>query len=259
MTNPDDKRSPLKAPPLRQAGQSLDEEIERQIDDNILVYAIWASVLVFLAAWEWWRHLSANPPDPWLYTGLAVVGVLISVWKITNARRKVRALKLGREGEQFVGQLLEELRARAFNVFHDIPGDRFNIDHVIVGPKGIYTIETKTLSKPVRGESRVTFDGEQILANGFKPDRDPVVQAIAQASWLQEQLFVSTGRKFHVRPVVIYLGWFVEKTGGAKSDVWVLNEKALPPFIEREREVLTREDVYLVSDRIAIYVRSKNL
>lgn len=44
---------------------------------------------------------------------------------------------------------------------------------------GIFTVETKTFSKPARGNAKVTFDGENILVNGFRPDRDPVTQARA--------------------------------------------------------------------------------
>jgi hypothetical protein len=61
-------------------------------------------------------------------------------------------LRLGLEGERTVGHALEELRVYGYQVFHDIPGNKFNIDHVIAGPAGIFTIETKTRSKPGDGD-----------------------------------------------------------------------------------------------------------
>lgn len=64
---------------------------------------------------------------------------------------------------------------------HDEIGQGFNLDHVLIGSAGVFTIETKTLSKPVRGQARIKFDGERFLVNGFEPDRDPVIQAKAQA------------------------------------------------------------------------------
>jgi hypothetical protein len=42
-------------------------------------------------------------------------------------------LMQGREGEKAVGQYLERLRARGYQVLHDIPGENFNIDHVLIG------------------------------------------------------------------------------------------------------------------------------
>ena len=44
--------------------------------------------------------------------------------------------------------MLEDLRAQGYAVFHDIPGDGFNVDHALIGPAGIFAIETKTRAKP---------------------------------------------------------------------------------------------------------------
>jgi hypothetical protein len=90
------------------------------------------------------------------------------------------------------------------DIFHDLIGNDFNVDHVLVGPAGIFTVETKTFSKPARGNAKVTFDGENVLVNGFRPDRDPVTQARAQANWLRNLVLESTGRKVVVRSVVLF-------------------------------------------------------
>ena len=88
-----------------------------------------------------------SPPRPWFYTILAVVVVGYTVFRSVKTIRKVRQLKLGRDGEKVVGQFLEELRAKGATVFHDIPANGFNVDHVVISPKGIYIIETKTYRK----------------------------------------------------------------------------------------------------------------
>lgn len=255
----ENKRSPLKGGLLRQAGQSADEEITRLFDEDVLPYYFIAVLLVVLAGYEWWRSYSGSPPLPWFFTLVAVVAVALAAWKVVCIIRSVRNLRLGRDGERAVGQFLEDLRAQGFRVFHDLPGEGFNVDHVIVGPKGIFTIETKTVSKPRRGQSSITFDGEHVSIRGRKPDRDPIVQARAQASWLRDLVFESTGHKIAVRSVVVYPGWFIEgPPKGVKSDVWVLNPKALPGFIAHEHDVLLVEDVHLISDRISRHVRAEN-
>lgn len=83
-------------------------------------------------------------------------------------------------------------------------------------------------------DAKVIFDGERILVDGFEPDRNPVIQAKAQATWLREVLAESTGRKFPVRPVVLFPGWFVEQGKGTTREIWVLTLKALPSFLARE-------------------------
>lgn len=84
-------------------------------------------------------------------------------------------------------------------MFHDVPGDGFNIDHVVLSPLGFYTIETKTQSKPARGSPRIQLKAESVLVDGHRPDRDPLVQAKASARWLGQLLEESTGKHFPVR------------------------------------------------------------
>ena len=72
-----------------------------------------------------------------------------------------------------------------------------------IGPAGIFTVETKTHSKPI-GDARIVFDGEAIRIGGFELDRDPVIQAKAQASWLRELLTESTGRKCDVKSAIVF-------------------------------------------------------
>ena len=49
----------------------------------------------------------------------------------------------GAAGEEHVGSVLDELRPAGWFALHDVDVGRGNIDHVLVGPAGIYTIETK--------------------------------------------------------------------------------------------------------------------
>ncbi|MGD1866748.1 MAG: nuclease-related domain-containing protein [Phormidesmis sp.] len=42
-------------------------------------------------------------------------------------------------------------------MFHDVVGKNFNIDHVVIGDTGIFTIETKTYRKPMRRSCQYSF------------------------------------------------------------------------------------------------------
>ncbi len=57
MANHDasDTRSPLTAPPLRNPGQSLDEEINRVLDEDMLSYFMVAMFLLAITLMEWLR------------------------------------------------------------------------------------------------------------------------------------------------------------------------------------------------------------
>lgn len=248
-------KSPIKNLPVRLPGQSSREHFDKFFEDKILFPALFAGMLGVLAAMEWYGSLTRTPRMPWLYTVMAIACIGIACWRIRVAFRKARALSLGIVGEEAVGQFLEErLRPSGYQVLHDIPADGFNVDHVVIGPTGVFTIETKTHSKPAKGACYVTYDGETISVNGFKPDRDPVVQAKAQARWLFDLLEKSTGRRVFIQPVVLYPGWFVEPQP-PRAEVWVLNEKALTMFISNARGCqLSNEDVHLLAFHLAKYV-----
>ncbi len=131
----------------------------------------------------------------------------------------------------------------------------FNIDHILIGKKGIYTIETKTISKYQKGSQTIKYDGETISVNGQIPDRDPIVQAKAQASWVKDLLKDLTGKTFKVKPVVLYPGWFVEKQPRGAA-VWVLSPKALDSFIENMDSVIDERLIPSIATHFSRYVRN---
>jgi len=100
----------------------------------------------------------------------------------------------------------------------------------------VFTIETKTRSKPKRGRAIVHYDGQTVSVNGRQPDRNPIAQAKARATWLRETLARSIGLDVHVQPIVAFPGWFVEPPANPSRDVWVLSRKEEPSFIENSRQ-----------------------
>jgi hypothetical protein len=153
-------RSPLKKKPLRNPGESIQREMENLLDSEVLPQFIAAFMIVAFAVYEWIRWLGDAPPRPILITILALGYIAYTAYKVITVRKRYRSLQLGYEGEKAVGQYLEGLRAQGCRVFHDVIGDNFNIDHIVVSTKGIFVIETKTYNKPIKGEAIATFDGE---------------------------------------------------------------------------------------------------
>jgi hypothetical protein len=251
-------RSPLKARALRNPGEYLGQEIKRLQIEDIGSYIMIGMVFAFLAVFEWLRFLLKWPPQPKLFTVSALLVCFFAWIKVRQIRRRVRILRQAEEGEKAVGQYLEPLREKGYKVLHDIVAGSFNLDHVLIGPSGVYVIETKTISKPNGREGVVEYDGEKVTVAGFSPDRDPIIQAKAESQWLEDFIKESTGKSFRVRSVVLYPGWFVNKQPKG-SEVWVLNPKALPAFLENERSTMSPEDVNLVSYHLSRYVRGSTV
>lgn len=248
-------KSPLKGKPLRVPGESLDEEIDRWTNERAFEYLIGAAAFFVIAWMEWFGYLTHSPRRPVLFSVLAVVAVAVAAWRLWIIRGRVLQLKLGRDGERVVGQFLERLRDGGGQVFHDVPGEGFNLDHVVISPHGLYAVETKTLSKPWP-KAVITVDGDSLRIAGRIPDRNPIEQVTGAARWLECLLEQSTGKRFAVRGVVVFPGWFVDQCS-PRGHVWVLEPKALPGFIEKEPATIAPTDVALASYHMSRYIRSE--
>jgi hypothetical protein len=248
-------QSPLKDKPLRLPGESLDREIDKWVNDKALGVLFVAACFCFVAYFEWYGYLTHAPRRPVLFTVVAAAAVIFAGWRIWGIRWKVKRLRQGRDGERAVGQFLERLREGGSQVFHDVRGEGFNIDHVVISPHGIYAIETKTLSKPWPN-AKIVVEGDALSVAGQVPDRNPIKQVTAGSRWLEDELKKSTGKRFFVRGVVVFPGWFVEQRGPS-GDVWVLEPKALPAFINGAPAMIGATDVALAAYHLSRYVRSE--
>lgn len=241
---------------MRNPGQSIEEARHKLFEDKLEYPLVVTCGALAVAIAEAVGHIFNQPRYPILYGILFLACAIFLAFRVWRVRPQLRAYRLAAEGEKAVGQFLEKLRAEGYEIVHDIPAGTFNIDHVIVGPPGVFTVETKTWSKPMRGDPKIAFDGETLTAAGLIPDRDPIKQSRGQVSWIATLLKESTGRQFPVRGVVLFPGWFVEQGEGTLREIWVLNPKALPSFLANAKAVLVPEDVKLANYHLSRFVRT---
>ena len=246
------KRSPL-SKPVRYAGQSSEEKIV-ELQRDVFVYILITSFIIVLAIYEWWHWYKNIPPQPIAAFVLATIVGVYSYLKIRKIKKQINNYKLGRQGEIEVEKEWDKLKERGFKVFPDIickDFDKvFNIDHVVVSRHGIFSIETKAYSMPAIGETKILFDGKNILIPGQQPDDKPVNQAYANAKWLSQRLEAVTGKRFAIMPVLVFLRWYVVETKKTK-DIWVINPKMLLKRILQRPVSLSLEDVALIADRLS--------
>lgn len=221
-------------------GQSL---MLKYLNEIIAILGWWMVVIAIgtLALMEWMRYWFNSPPTPKVMSTLAVVVVVVAFLKTYRKWRSLEPILQGMRGERWVGQQLETLRRVGYQIIHDIEQPQGNIDHVLIGPAGVFTIETKTYSKPKCGDCRVTYNGQTILLNGHAPDRNPLAQANAEAQALRSLLFDLTGEDTTVQPVVLYEGWFVEIQGEPQG-VRVRNTKYLLKELQNRAKTAALND-----------------
>ena len=127
---------------------------------------------------------------------------------------EIHWLRLGLRGEQAVAEKLLELAPEGYRTFHDFPAAKnWNIDHVLVGPPGVFAIETKTRSKrkapPGKKDQEVLYDGK-VLRFPWFTDNKASEQATANAQWLGNYLRKSTGiESLWVPGLLVIPGWYV--------------------------------------------------
>jgi hypothetical protein len=237
--------------------------MEKLLWDELGSPLLFALICITLAGFEWFAALRQLPPQPWLFTSLAVVTSLYAARKVVKVRTRVRRMALGRDGERIVAEELDKLRASGAEVIHDVPAPGFNLDHVVLSCRGIYAIETKTWSTPRSGDARIRLTEAGIFVGGRRPTRDPLAQAQSAAKWLSRFLEESTGKRFPVRGTVLFPGRFIERMSPAwrrsPERPWVLEPKALGSFIEHEPQSIEESDLRLAVSRLAHYVRNASV
>jgi len=251
--------NPLKRKPLRQAGQS-DQEKVRELEYLIATFigAVIFFILIIFKEWlAWFMH---TPPQPILWTVILIIPIIYSSYMIRRLLAERRDWDLGRLGEIEVGNFLEELRNEGWGIFHDIQcesdGKKFNIDHVVVSPHGIFAIETKAPRKRLVGNNRVHFDGQStIRISGKATDRETAPNAISKAAFLANKILPKgkNQKGYHVIPILAYPGWSVIGNHVGK-DIWVLNPGQLKAVISMQPLSLSIDECNMVS----IYLKERN-
>ena len=144
--------------------------------------------------------------------------------------------------ENAFGAILDSLPEGNF-VVHDFNPGKGNIDHILIGPKGIFTLETKSHA----GE--VTFDGNKLLRNGKPFEKDFIKQAWAKCFLVREILThwgITTPLS---EPVILFADAFVKVQGKAKG-VEIASIEYLPKFLERLPNRLSIHEAERIYDRI---------
>jgi hypothetical protein len=138
----------------------------------------------------------------------------------------------GAQGEELVGEILERLQADGWHVTHDVSLGRGNIDHVLVGPAGIFAIETKSH----RGRISIDHLDQRMLA-----------QAYAEKKLLER----ITGLK--VQPLLVFSdAWLVGRVPAQRRGVTVLPARMLAWFLSRRRPTLSIEQARELHERLAL-------
>ncbi len=153
--------------------------------------------------------------------------------KADRLARTAEFFERGAEGEEVTAAALAALPASDWAVFHDIrwPGRRYaNVDHVVVGPPGVFVVDSKNWSGSI-----VVRD--QVLRQDGR-SREKAVAGAAEAALAVAQLTREVPVD-HVHPVLCFVR--DEPLTGWARDVMVCSTSNIVEMLLSRRAVLTPE------------------
>jgi hypothetical protein len=150
------------------------------------------------------------------------------------------AWRRGAAGEQRTARLLSPLERQGWVLLHDlaVPGSRANIDHLVIGPGGVFVID----SKQYRG--RLQFDGSGRLWHGRYP-LTPTLRAVSFEADQAARVLPDPGMV--VVPIVAVHGVQVPWDKVVTDGVPVVSARRLPSMLRVLPAVLGPERVAVLA------------
>lgn len=155
---------------------------------------------------------------------------------ITPESQPTKAWKVGAEGEQRVAEVMAT--ATGVEVLHDrrVPGSRANIDHIVVGPGGVFVVDAKkyTGAIEVRDLGGLFRLDERLYVNGR--DRTSVVDGVLGQIEVVRTALGDAFPGVEVRGVLCFIGcgWGWRMRPKVVKGVTALWPTALPEHVSAD-------------------------
>ena len=163
----------------------------------------------------------------WMWLLFSLACVLVVAWGVFLVRGFMRwwELRYAARAHAAFAATLARLSMQGQRVFHDVPLDTATVDHVVMGPRGVFAIRL-VARRPRRGiEPVVRINGRSIeFQDGFAL-LDTIALAERTARALADMQVKGLSHRPHVLPVVAVPGWEIAPAQGQAGQVFLANEK----------------------------------
>lgn len=137
----------------------------------------------------------------------------------------------GAVGEYLVAGLLERDLPDDFYVINDLSTPHGNIDHVVIGPSGIFLIDTKNWRGIVKADGK----GE-LLVNGKPLDKPEIKKFQVRVMEIRNRfLSLCNIVDIYFQPVFVFPMAWVDVTWGSTRNVHCMTEEKLIEYIENQK------------------------
>jgi hypothetical protein len=170
----------------------------------------------------------------WAYFGFALLGLGGAFYlcryqsrRIDHYERERKNWRKGAAGECMVADVLAAL-SDDYSVINDVTTASGNLDHIVVGPTGVFALETKNY----RGTIAADNNGELVL-NGTASSTPHVRNFVRRTMMVREQVTTLTRREeLFIKAVMVFPRARVDAPFGKTSYVHCLTDERLCDYIE---------------------------
>jgi hypothetical protein len=189
--------------------QRFEDGVRRFRSQRAVRVTLGALFFVATAALVWEMR---DPTWPSFWRGFAGgIFLFAYAWLRDSPPEYIERWRRGAEAERRTGRALDRLRKAGWIVVHDLPWGHGNLDHVLVGPPGVFVVDTKELGGiatveqgVVRVQRRMYDDAEYTLESLAATSRRNAYQ-------LKTELERRTGIRTWVQAAVVFWNEFEQK------------------------------------------------
>lgn len=159
---------------------------------------------------------------------------------LKKAEEQVASWKKGLDGEILVGRRLALDLPDEYRVIHDLKTDYGNLDHVVVGPTGVFAVETKNW------KGTVTSDGKgELLWNGKPADRPHIRNLTRRIMSIRERWVALAKTDRFIRGVMVFSSAYEDAQWGTTGNVHCTSIDGIPGYFLRPHSTpaLQRQEV----------------
>ena len=178
--------------------------------------------------------------------------VRTALGRLLGVHNSERAWRLGAKGEQLVGKTLAGLPSD-WAVAHDVTISQSgtNVDHLVIGPAGAFSLNSKYLNAKVWVAERA------VMVNGQRTDF--LAKSRAEARTVSAALTKAVGWRVDVRPVLVMMCDRLT-VKSQPVDVEVITRRALLGWLARQPATMSLEavaDLHRAAQRQATWLTER--
>ncbi len=237
---------------LGESAEYVTEQAIRRYEKQVIILLL-VSCVFSIDVGYFVGHGLTKQPSPLITFLISMLGIPTIVLLVHLILKKLERTRLnfrkGATGEALVGYILAGF-PDAYRIIPGVETTFGDIDHVVVGPTGVYAIDTKNW----RGIVTADDEGE-LLLNG-RPTKKPAIRNLTRSIMTaKKKIKVRLALDPYVRGVLAFPSARVEAKWGTTGSVHCITDEQLYDYIVEKKKRLTKKEIDVISQAFLVVAR----